>query len=665
MSSIDNSFTGAFKFQSNPKSAWERQTSPRKHFQCESPGNPEHFLDSEKYQLMNEAVQPMTPYPILKAENERYSHIIVDTVQTKASGNVHVMFIASVEGVIQKLAVIPDTKETCLIEKLNIFTEGSKDKIKVLKLLKDTHSLYIGTVESVLRIPVHRCNRFHTKSECLNAMDPYCGWNDNQMACTTAPGRNPLRTFWLQEETSCSKTELPIDGGWSSWSTWFECPQVGNEISGDRCLCQTRVCNNPPPENNGKDCEGSMVNVANCSRNGQWTEWSSWSSCSQSCGLAIKTRRRTCGNPAPAYGGKICIGPEREEIYCTYNPPCPVATVSPIDGHWSEWSTWEECSAPCAGGIQIRRRRCNSPPPQHGGRECLGCNQDFKFCNLHACPEVRKSAPWTPYLRANKTKDGFFEQRFRFSCRANVPDESMLRIAHVKKEERFCLEGSKACLDSAFLNIEGDWSVWSTWSECSATCGGGIQYRERTCDDPNPTDGSQCIGPARLERPCNIENCEDVQGWEEWSVWSLCDENHEQQRRRKCKFSHTPNSYCVGSTKEIRMCIPSQLSVASESTQSVEDGIRAVHVVGAIIAGITIGATVAALATYYYMKKNHIQRHSPVATQLIPVKPNTYVDESEWKNNFSSKLSPQKIPLREATIKRNGNLRAQLQSDNF
>lgn len=56
---------------------------------------------------------------------------------------------------------------------------------------------------------------------------------------------------------------------------------------------------------------------------GQWTEWSTWSACSQSCGIAIKSRRRTCGNPAPRYGGRNCIGPDRDETYCSNNPPCP------------------------------------------------------------------------------------------------------------------------------------------------------------------------------------------------------------------------------------------------------------------------------------------------------------------------------------------------------
>lgn len=64
------------------------------------------------------------------------------------------------------------------------------------------------------------------------------------------------------------------------------------------------------------------------------------------------------------------------------------------------------------------------------------------------CPEHRKSSPWTPWLLVNTTKDGYFQQRYRATCRANVPDVNDIRIGHMKKEERFCLEGSLSCLDS-------------------------------------------------------------------------------------------------------------------------------------------------------------------------------------------------------------------------
>ncbi|GIX85880.1 semaphorin-5B [Caerostris extrusa] len=669
MTAIKNSFNGAFKYQEKPNYAWERQTTQHKHFQCEMSNkkNDEHILDSEKYQLMNDAVQPMTSLPIIHLQLERFSYIAVDTVQTKHHDSIHVLFVASVENIIRKLVILPGSKEACLIEKIQVFPEASTDTMKVMKLLKDTNSLYIGTEQSVLRIPVHRCERKHSKNECLASMDPYCGWDENKIACTVAPHRNPQSKYWHQDRIVCPETDTPVNGEWGSWSGWFECSQVGYDALGDRCLCQKRFCDSPAPANGGKDCEGNSVHVSNCTRDGQWTDWSPWSSCSQTCGLGMKTRRRICGNPAPAFGGKICIGPEKDEIFCTANPPCPAATASPIDGHWSEWSTWEECSAPCGGGIQVRRRRCNSPPPQHGGKECIGCNQDYKFCNINPCPEVKKSTPWTPYHRVNHTKDGYFEQRLRFTCRANVPDESMLRIGHMRKEERFCREGSRNCLDSAFMSIDGGWSAWSTWSYCSASCGGGVQYRERYCDSPKPVGGGmECQGSARVDRPCNIESCHEVEGWEAWSVWSLCDENQEQQRKRKCKIVTNPSAYCTGPTKEIRMCIPSQIETSANSDiRTKEDGIHAEHIAGGFVLGLFLGIGISTLGCYIYMKRKHNTRHTRVATQLIPVKPNTYVDGNEWKNNYSNSLSLHKMDHQKATIKRNGSQRTHLQLENL
>ena len=32
--------------------------------------------------------------------------------------------------------------------------------------------------------------------------------------------------------------------------------------------------------------------------------------------------------------------------------------------------------------------------------------------------------------------------------------------------------------------INGNWSKWGEFTECSRSCGGGIRKRFRTCDDP-------------------------------------------------------------------------------------------------------------------------------------------------------------------------------------
>lgn len=68
---------------------------------------------------------------------------------------------------------------------------------------------------------------------------------------------------------------------------------------------------------------GITIRVSNCTVHGGWTAWSGWSACSATCGVAVKWRRRACGAPAPINGGRLCVGPDRSEIYCTQNPPCP------------------------------------------------------------------------------------------------------------------------------------------------------------------------------------------------------------------------------------------------------------------------------------------------------------------------------------------------------
>jgi len=55
--------------------------------------------------------------------------------------------------------------------------------------------------------------------------------------------------------------------------------------------------------------------------------------------------------------------------------------------------------------------------------------------------------------------------------------------------------------------LDGEWSNWSEWDNCTVECGGGNQTRTRTCTNPEPSNGSGCSGEDTEIQICNDEPC--------------------------------------------------------------------------------------------------------------------------------------------------------------
>lgn len=120
----------------------------------------------------------------------------------------------------------------------------------------------MGTNNGVLKILVQHCNRYKSKEACVNAMDPYCGWNENMYRCQTPPDGDVTSSSWQQNITQCPDRSKPVDGNWSEWLEWVQCFQnVHGQDSNVPCLCTTRKCTNPNPKNGGADCKGHAIKV--------------------------------------------------------------------------------------------------------------------------------------------------------------------------------------------------------------------------------------------------------------------------------------------------------------------------------------------------------------------------------------------------------------------
>lgn len=67
------------------------------------------------------------------------------------------------------------------------------------------------------------------------------------------------------------------------------------------------------------------------------------------------------------------------QIYECYGHHRPLAC--PVDGEWSAWSSWAPCTVPCGRGLKTRRRTCTNPAPVNYGKPCSGRALEREPCH--------------------------------------------------------------------------------------------------------------------------------------------------------------------------------------------------------------------------------------------------------------------------------------------
>uniref|UniRef100_A0A8C9ERY1 Papilin n=1 Tax=Pavo cristatus TaxID=9049 RepID=A0A8C9ERY1_PAVCR len=209
---------------------------------------------------------------------------------------------------------------------------------------------------------------------------------------------------------------------------------------------------------------------------------------------------------------------------------------------WS-YGSWSECSSECGGGFQSRLVFCTIDNEIYPDYMCRNKPQpgNNRTCGHQTCPQTKRTSYISP-PRAWSHGGARNSQMKRWktgewgpcsaTCGGGTQTRSVYCIAFDGQNSQGVVDNAE-CMDFAQQPHSSQpcnrrqCATWSTgpWSECSASCGEGVQTRTVTC---RTQQGSQAQDFACLmepkppaTQPCLKENCIQEVGWHVGD-WGLC-----------------------------------------------------------------------------------------------------------------------------------------------
>ncbi|KAG5262200.1 hypothetical protein AALO_G00293320 [Alosa alosa] len=355
-----------------------------------------------------------------------------------------------------------------------------------------------------------------------------------------------------------------VDGGWGPWSMWGECSRTcGGGVSSSM-----RLCDSPPPSGGGKYCLGERKRYRSCNTDacpagsrdfrekqcadfdslpfrGKYYNWKPYTGggvkpCALNC-LAEGYNFYTERSPAVIDGTRcqadtldICINGECKHVGC--------------DNILGSDAKEDRCRV-CGGDgstCEMTEGLFNSSLPRGGYMEVVQIPRG----SVHI--EIREVAISKNYIALKSEGDDYYINgawtidwprkfdiagtAFHYKRPADEPEslealgattETLVVMVLLQEQNlgihyRFNVPIQRT--GSGDNEVGFSWHLLP-WSDCSATCAGGVQKQEVVCkrlDDGSVVQNSYCdldSKPPEKQRPCNTEPCPP-----EWYIgdWSEC-----------------------------------------------------------------------------------------------------------------------------------------------
>ncbi|XP_053741370.1 A disintegrin and metalloproteinase with thrombospondin motifs 20 isoform X1 [Synchiropus splendidus] len=332
-----------------------------------------------------------------------------------------------------------------------------------------------------------------------------------------------------------------------------EKPTTEQECTSVPCpsILHRQRTNNQPygfPQDPGHHPGHSSWNVA--SADNQWRT-GPWGACSATCAGGFQRRVVVCQD-VDGRSSRFCderVKPA-ESKSCD-SGPCP---------RWN-YGVWGECSQSCGGGRRTRLvvcQRANGQRLADNNCDILEKPLETEQCHPQACPGSASwhRRPWKPCS---------------VTCGRGTKQREVVCLLQNQTVEEHCAHLPKPRTQSSCR--AGRCPTWKTnkWSECSASCGPGVQSRDIYCRVKGRGKVGAELCDARTEpdtvRPCQAVECSRY-SWSaaEWEECSATCGVGGRSRKVNCvdpQGSHVQSSYCDASSQP-----PSKQSCSTEPCPS-------------------------------------------------------------------------------------------------
>jgi len=216
---------------------------------------------------------------------------------------------------------------------------------------------------------------------------------------------------------------------------------------------------------------------------------------------------------------------------------------------WTPWEDWGACTVSCGFGKQIRKRevkKCDSCKPMLEADD-ERFTTDSRACNKQDCPVDYTWTPWTAWSECTVSCNSGVKERHR-EC---LPAKGGGRNCPNKNKNPDLYHEVEKCTMTDCDTFE--YSDWSSWSQCSASCGQGQKVKKRTCRSQTTRQNvkdSFCLHYSgkmtdlfEQSINCLLQECPVNGGWSDWTEYTACTQD--------CR---TEGSITVANRKRFQYC---------------------------------------------------------------------------------------------------------------